>query len=211
MAQPNSTENINEREFQENENVTENLSENTESNTDNNSEQPMEAEILEVAEDTESQKKSEEMTEFKDKYLRLYAEFENFRRRTAKEKTDLIKTAGESLMLAILPILDDFERAQKSMEKPSENQSNEDFLKELNPIKEGVQLIYNKMFRLLEQKGLKPMESSIGKDFDINQHESIAQIPAPSEEMKGKVIDEIERGYYLHDKILRFAKVVIGS
>jgi molecular chaperone GrpE len=154
-----------------------------------------------------------EVAEFKDKYMRLYAEFDNFRRRTAKEKADLIKNAGENLMTVLLPVLDDFERAQKSMSSAEkmENADLEVTKRELSAIKEGIFLIYNKFFRLLEQKGLKPMESSIGKEFNVDEHESITQIPAPSEDMKGKVIDEVEKGYYLHEKVLRFAKVVIGS
>jgi molecular chaperone GrpE len=154
-----------------------------------------------------------EVAEFKDKYMRLYAEFDNFRRRTAKEKADLIKNAGENLMTALLPILDDFERAQKSMSSTEklENADLEVTKRELSAIKEGIFLIYNKFFRLLEQKGLKPMESSIGKEFNVDEHESITQIPAPSEDMKGKVLDEVEKGYYLHEKVVRFAKVVIGS
>jgi molecular chaperone GrpE len=149
-----------------------------------------------------------ELAEAKDKYLRLYAEFENFRRRTAKEKTDLIKNAGEDIIKALLPIIDDFERAQKSFDKANEANT---VSEEEKKLKEGVTLIHNKLVRTLEQKGLKVMESSVGKPFDVNEHESITNIPAPSDDMRGKVIDEIERGYYLNDKILRFAKVVVGS
>ena len=153
-----------------------------------------------------------ELAEAKDKYLRLYAEFENFRRRTAKEKIDLIKNAGEDIIKALLPIIDDFDRAQKAFEKSSDLTTlSEEAQKEIKALKEGVSLVHNKMLRTLEQKGLKAMESSIGKPFDVNEQESITDIPAPSEEMRGKVIDEIERGYYLNDKILRFAKVVVGS
>lgn len=154
-----------------------------------------------------------EVAEFKDKYTRLYAEFENFRRRTAKEKSDLIKTAGESVIVSLLPVLDDFERAIKSINKAENNENIDiDLLKQdLKAIQEGVNLIYAKFFRLLEQKGLKVMESSIGKAFNIDEQESITQIPAPNEDMVGKVVDEVEKGYYLHDKVIRFAKVVVGS
>lgn len=141
-----------------------------------------------------------ELAEAKDKYVRLYADFENFRRRSSKEKLDYMKSAGEDVIKAILPILDDFERAQKSIASLENN----------HPAKEGMQLIYNKLYKTLEQKGLRPMES-IGKPFDLELHESITQAPAPSEELKGKIIDEVEKGYFLHDKVIRFAKVIIGS
>jgi molecular chaperone GrpE len=169
----------------------------------------VEAEI--VAEDSQTDTAGE-LAEAKDKYLRLFAEFENFRRRTAKEKTDLIKNAGEDIIKAMLPIIDDFERAQKAFDKSSDLATlSEEAQKEILALKEGVTLIQNKLLRTLEQKGLKVMDSSIGKTFDVNEQESITNIPAPSDDMRGKVIDEVERGYYLNDKILRFAKVVVGS
>jgi molecular chaperone GrpE len=142
-----------------------------------------------------------ELQEAKDKYIRLYADFENLRRRSAKEKIEQIKLANEGLLKDLLPILDDFERALKAFEDTEDKDS----------VKEGVKLIQDKFGKTLLNKGLKPMESTIGKDFDVEEHESIAQVPAPSEDQKGKVIDEIERGYYLHDKVVRFAKVVVGS
>lgn len=149
-----------------------------------------------------------EVAEQKDKYLRLYSEFENYRRRTAKERASLIQTAGEDIMREILPILDDFARAEKSFPEEKEGE-------ELDPmivaIRDSVKLINHKLRRAMEQKGLKPMESTIGKPFDSELHEAITQTPAPDDEMKGKVVDEIERGYYLGDKILRFAKVVVGA
>lgn len=140
-----------------------------------------------------------EVAELKDKFLRLYSEFENYKRRTAKEKIDLTKTANEDVLSAILPVVDDFERGMKSMVEA----------KEVSALKEGISLIYHKLFKVLESKGLKPMES-IGQEFNSELHEAITQIPA-SEDMKGKVVDEVEKGYYLHDKVIRFAKVVIGS
>lgn len=154
-----------------------------------------------------------ELSESKDKYLRLYAEFENFRRRTTKEKTDLIKNANESLLKDFLGVIDDFERAQNALSKPEElaEKDEEAIRKELAALRGGVELVYQKTLKLLEQKGLKMMPSGIGKPFDIETQETISQIPAPNEEMKGKVVDEVEKGYYLHDKVLRFAKVVIGS
>lgn len=141
-----------------------------------------------------------ELAELKDKYLRLYADFENFRRRTAKEKIDLIASANAELMKSILPIVDDFERAMQSFETTTE----------IEPLKEGVGLISNKFFKTLESKGLKPMNSK-GEVFDAEIHESVTQFPAPSEDLKGKVIDEVEKGYYLNDKVIRYAKVVVGS
>ncbi|WP_128544179.1 nucleotide exchange factor GrpE [Larkinella soli] len=149
---------------------------------------------------SEFDKVSRELGELKDKYLRLYADFENFRRRTAKEKIDLISTANEGLLVALLPVLDDFERAMKSAETTTE----------VDALKEGVQLIYNKFNKVLEAKGLKPMESK-GQVFDADLHESITQFPAPTDDLKGKVIDEVEKGYFLNEKVIRFAKVIVGS
>ena len=143
---------------------------------------------------------AQELAELKDKYLRLYADFENFRRRTAKEKLELIANANEGLLVALLPAVDDFERAMQSLETTSD----------VAALKEGVSLIYNKLFRTLESKGLKPMTSK-GEVFNADLHESVTQFPAPSDDLKGKVIDEVEKGYYLNDKVIRFAKVIVGS
>ena len=141
-----------------------------------------------------------ELAEMKDKYLRLYSDFDNFRRRTAKEKTELFKTAGEEIVVALLPVLDDFERALKAQgETPAGD-----------PLREGIELVHKKLYRTLESKGLKPMEAQ-GQPFNMELHESITQIPAPSDDLKGKVVDVVEKGYYLHDKVIRFAKVVIGA
>ena len=141
-----------------------------------------------------------EIAELKDKYLRLYADFENFRRRTAKEKLDMICGAGAVMVKLILPIVDDFERAKVSFDSSTD----------VEALKEGVDLIYTNLYKTLESKGLKAMESK-GAGFDADIHESIAQFPAPSEDLKGKVIDEIEKGYYLNDKVIRYAKVVVGA
>jgi molecular chaperone GrpE len=141
-----------------------------------------------------------EVAELKDKYLRLYADFENFRRRTAKEKLEMISGASADVVKTILPIVDDFERAKVSMDSSTD----------VEALKEGVDLIYNKLFKTLESKGLKAMVSK-GEAFDAEIHESIAQFPAPSEDLKGKVIDEIEKGYYLNDKVIRYAKVIVGA
>ncbi|MGF7218902.1 molecular chaperone GrpE [Spirosoma lacussanchae] len=141
-----------------------------------------------------------EVAELKDKYLRLYADFENFRRRTAKEKLELIGQANEGLLQSLIPVVDDFERAMLSMEKTED----------VAALKEGVSLIYTKLFKTLEGKGLKPMVAK-GEPFNADLHESITQFPAPSDDLKGKVIDEVEKGYYLNDKVIRFAKVIVGS
>ena len=150
---------------------------------------------------SELEKKDEEISALNDKYLRLYSEFDNFRRRTQKEKLELYKTAGEDIFSSLLPVMDDFERAIKSME---EN-------KNLESLKEGVDLIYNKLNSVFKTNGLETMESSIGKKFDSEMHEAVTQIPAPSKKMKGKVVDEIEKGYILKDKVIRYAKVVVGQ
>jgi molecular chaperone GrpE len=141
----------------------------------------------------------DELAEMKDKYLRLYSDFENFRRRTAREKLELIQTANESTLKQMLPVMDDFERAEKSFQ----NSNSKDL--------EGLQLISNKFRKILEQNGVKPMELSSGSDFNPELHEAISQVPAPSEELKGKVVEVVEKGYLLNDKIIRHAKVVIGS
>ncbi len=150
----------------------------------------------------EIEKLNIEIAELKEKYLRIYSEFDNYRRRTAKEKLELISTANEDLMIELLPVIDDFERALKAME---ENHT------ECNSIKEGILLIFNKLKKVTEKKGLKLMESKPGDSFDTEIHEAISQIPAPDEKFKGKIVDTIERGYYLNDKVIRFAKVVIGA
>jgi len=142
-----------------------------------------------------------QVKEATDKYLRLYSEFDNFRKRTQKEKIELYKTAGEGVITAILPVLDDFERAQKAMEKSDD----------IKDVKDGVKLIHDKMVSILKQKGLEEVESSVGKPFDIEFHEAITQIPAPSKKEKGKVLDVVEKGYELNGKVIRFTKVVIGQ
>lgn len=153
-----------------------------------------------VADDSELEKLQAELQEQKDKYLRLMAEFDNFRRRTAKERIELIQTAGKDVIVSLLDVLDDCDRAEKQL------QSSDDIAVQ----KEGIQLVFNKLRSSLQSKGVKAMES-INADFDVEKHEAITEIPAPSEEMKGKVIDEVMKGYYLNDKIIRFAKVVVGK
>jgi molecular chaperone GrpE len=138
--------------------------------------------------------------DFKDKYIRLYSEFENYRKRTAKEKIDIITNASENLLKEILPVVDDFERAIVNNEKVSEAET----------IKEGFELIHNKLYKTLTNQGLKPMDA-IEKNFDPDIHEAITKIPAPKNKLKGKVIDVIEKGYTINDKVIRFAKVVVGE
>jgi molecular chaperone GrpE len=141
-----------------------------------------------------------QVAEAKDKYLRLYSEFENFRRRTSKEKLDMVKTASENLVSELIPVLDDFERALKALEK-EENTS----------AKEGMELIYNKFNKTLTAKGVKVMDLKAGDDFDADTQEAITQIPVEDEKMKGKIVDVVEKGYFLGDKVVRFAKVVLGA
>ena len=138
--------------------------------------------------------------DFKDKYIRLYSEFENYRKRTAKEKIDIITNASENLLKEILPVVDDFERAIVNNEKVSEAET----------IKEGFELIHNKLYKTLTNQGLKPMDA-IEKNFDPDIHEAITKIPAPKNKLKGKVIDVIEKGYTINDKVIRFSKVVVGE
>ncbi|MCZ2100888.1 MAG: nucleotide exchange factor GrpE [Chitinophagales bacterium] len=146
----------------------------------------------------EINKLKEELDEAKDKYLRLFAEFDNYKKRNTRERFELIKTAAQETMSALLPVLDDFERAKKSAEAGSESFS------------EGVQLVYNKLYTTLHNLGLKVMDTD-GVEFDLEFHDAITDIPAPTEDMKGKIIDTIERGYLLNDKIIRHAKVVVGK
>lgn len=141
-----------------------------------------------------------ELRESKDKYMRLAAEFDNFRKRTAKERIELFQTAGRDVITDLLDVLDDADRAQAEFEKSGDN----------GALKDGVKLVFNKLRNILQSKGLKPMEA-IGKDFDPDLFEAITEIPAPTADLKGKVVDEVTKGYYLNDKIIRHAKVVVGK
>jgi molecular chaperone GrpE len=153
-----------------------------------------------VVELTAEEKLEQENAALNDKYLRLFAEFDNYKRRTQKERVELLQTAGKDVIVSLLPILDDFDRANKAAENAVD----------VAAIKEGVQLVHNKLKNLLVQKGLKDIES-INTPFNTDLHEAITKVPAPTEELKGKVIDELEKGYTLNDKVIRFAKVVVGS
>jgi molecular chaperone GrpE len=142
----------------------------------------------------------EKYNELNDRYLRLYSEFDNYRKRTQRERADLLKTAGEDIYKTMLPLLDDVERALKSNETA----------KDIKAVNEGLTLIHAKFNQSLKQKGLEPIVS-IGQPFNVDLHEAITNVPAPSEDMKGKVVDEVEKGYTLHGKVIRFAKVVVGN
>jgi len=153
-----------------------------------------------VSEQSETEKLQAELQEQKDKYLRLMAEFDNFRRRTAKERLELIQTAGKDVIVSLLDVLDDCDRAEKQLA------ASDDIALQ----KEGIQLVFNKLRTTLQGKGVKVMES-IQTDFDVEKHEAITEIPAPTDKLKGKVLDEVVKGYYLNDKLIRFAKVVVGK
>ncbi len=141
-----------------------------------------------------------ERDELRDKYLRLYAEFDNYKKRTLKERIELMKTAAQDTVAALLPVLDDFDRAKKNAESEESTE----------PFSEGVALVYQKLYNVLKGRGLEPMESN-GEAFDPELHEAVTEIPASSEEQKGRIIDTIEKGYKLKDKIIRHAKVVVGK
>jgi molecular chaperone GrpE len=163
--------------------------------TDNVSEN-IEAVIEETVEISETEKLQGEIAELKDKYLRLYSDFDNFRKRTAKEKLEMIHTASEKVIVDIIPVIDDIERATANAQE--------------GEITEGIQLIFNKLINTLATKGLKPMDAK-GTVFNPDVHEAITQFPAPTEDDKGKVFDVVEKGYYLNEKVIRFAKVVVAN
>lgn len=151
-------------------------------------------------EDNLVEKIQAELEEQKDKYIRLFAEFDNYKRRSAKERIELIQTAGKEVITSLLDVLDDSERAEKQLQTSND----------LEQIKKGIELVFGKLRSTLQAKGLKAMES-INTDFDVEKHEAITEIPAPTEKLKDKVVDEVQKGYYLNDKIIRFAKVVVGK
>lgn len=169
-------------------------------NQEQSTDQPVEETAEETVEMSELEKLQAEVAEAKDKYLRLYSEFENFRRRTSKEKLELIGSANQGLMADLIPVIDDFERAAKALETNAE----------IEAAKEGMDLIYNKFKKTLEGKGLKKMEIEKGADFNDDFHEAITQIPA-GDELAGKIVDVVENGYFLNEKVVRFAKVVTGA
>lgn len=166
----------------------------------NNKENSLDIDTEMENETSDKEKLTTELNEQKDKYLRLMAEFENYKRRTSKERIELIQTAGKDIIVSMLEVLDDVDRAEKQINTTED----------ITTQKEGLQLIFNKLRNNLFSKGLKPMES-INSEFDVEKHEAITEIPAPSEELKGKVLDEVQKGYYLNEKIIRFAKVVVAN
>jgi molecular chaperone GrpE len=167
------------------------MDENTNTRESENSE-----ELLEKKE----QLLEEELNELRDKYVRLSAEFDNYRKRTLKEKMELTKSAGESILLNIIPVVDDFERGMETMDKASD----------IDAVKEGIHLIHNKFKDFLKQSGVKEIEAR-DKEFNTDEHDAVTKIPAPGEEQKGKVVDVIEKGYKLNDRVIRFSKVVVGE
>lgn len=152
------------------------------------------------AQEEELEKYKKELADQKDKYVRLFAEFDNFRKRSAREALELRQTAGKEVIISLLDVLDDCERAEKQLQAATN----------IDQVKEGIQLVFSKLRNTLQAKGLKAMVS-INTEFDVEKHEAITEIPAPNPALKGKVIDEVQKGYYLNDKIIRFAKVVVGK
>lgn len=159
-----------------------------------------EAELQEEEEAKKEPTAEEKLAELQDRYLRLSAEYDNFRKRTLKEKIDLQKSANENLLSAILPVVDDFDRAMQSVDEATD----------IKAVKEGFKLISGKFHGFLNQQGVKAIDA-VNKEFDTDLHEAITKIPAPSKKLKGKVVDVIQKGYFLNDKVLRFSKVVIGE
>lgn len=148
---------------------------------------------------TELEIVKEQLAKEKDQYLRLFAEFDNFKKRTSRERIDFFKTANKEVVTALLPVLDDFQRAMVQIEKSDDN-----------GLQQGVELIFNKLNEILRTKGLKEIEVKAGDDFNTDLHEAITQIPAPTEDLKGKIVDVVETGYLLNDVVIRYAKVVVG-
>lgn len=184
--------------MQEDQNVND-VREAADNNADIHSENEQETNNVD-SQDSEVERLQQEVTELKDKYLRLVADFDNFRKRTARERLELMQTAGKEIISDLLPVLDDSERAEKQL----------DTAQDVSALKEGLKLVFGKVRSILQSKGLKPMDS-IGTDFNPEFHEAITEVPAPTKELKGRVIDEVQKGYYLNDKIIRFAKVVVGK
>ena len=184
------------------ETVNEEAAQNTEAQAEENTQEETPAQELSVEEQLANMlgEAQQMVNEERDKYLRLSAEFDNYRKRTMKEKAELIKNGAEKTLTAILPVLDDFERALKNMEASEETKA----------MKEGVELIFNKFQKILGQEGLQKIETE-GKDFDVDFHEAIALIPAPSEDLKGKILDCVQTGYTLNDKVIRHAKVAVAQ
>ncbi|SFD11352.1 molecular chaperone GrpE [Chitinophaga sp. CF118] len=153
-----------------------------------------------LTDESAQDKKQQELDEMRDKYLRLIAEFDNYKKRTAKERIELMQTANKEVIVSLLDVLDDSERAAKQLETTTD----------INAVKDGVMLVFNKLKSTLQAKGLKPMES-LHTEFNPDLHEAITEIPAPTPDLQGKVVDDMQKGYYLNDKLIRYAKVIVGK
>lgn len=167
---------------------------------ENNMVDEIQDELPEIIPDKEIEKLHAELQEQKDKYVRLFAEFDNYKRRSSKERIELIQTAGKEVIVSLLDVLDDCDRAEKQLQGS----------KDIEQVKEGVLLVFNKFRKAMQSQGLKVMES-LNHEFDVEKHEAITEIPVDDKNLKGKVVDEIQKGYYLNDKLIRFAKVVVGK
>lgn len=182
------------------ENETSDLIEQQEESTQHKKESKKDKSHKKTKTEEELEKAELDLLELKDRHIRLQAEFDNYRKRTLKERMELLKTANESLLVSILPVIDDFDRAIQTLDK-DEDESH---------IKSGVKLIYNKFQEFLKQNGVKEIEAK-EQEFDTDLHEAITKIPAPTDELKGKIVDVLQKGYYLNDKVIRFSKVIIGE
>ena len=200
LARPRNFNDMLKKRKKENSETPENIVEITNENNPADEQETAQQEESAEAQPSPEDKYKEELSQANDKYLRLDAEFDNFRRRTIKEREEARKTEGKELIVALLPVLDDFECALRATEKATE----------VAPVREGVILIQNKLKNILTQKGLKEMQS-IGTEFNADLHEAITSIPAPTDDMKGKVVDEMEKGYELNERVVRFAKVIVGA
>lgn len=181
-------------------NTEKNINETFDSSEELQKEEVMSEQTLEQGVEHLQKNAEEELAKEKDKFLRLFAEFENYKKRTSKERVELFKTAGQDILSSMLPVVDDFDRALAEISKSGD----ENLLK-------GVELIYNKLINTLKSKGLEKVEVAVGDAFDSEIHEAITQIPAPSDDLKGKIIDVVEKGYKLADKVIRYPKVVVGQ
>ena len=168
-------------------------------NKEQGTEKMTDSEITQTAE-VQEEECQKQINELQDRYIRLMAEFDNFRKRSLKERMELLKSAGEDVLINILPVIDDFERGLDAIEKSSD----------IEAVKKGIELIYNKFKDFLAQRGVKEIDAR-NQDFNVDVHEAITKIPAPEEDLKGKVVDIVQKGYYLNDKVIRYAKVVIGE
>ena len=190
MSKKNKAEGVDEKTSEEQMNNDENQVEVPETNEDENS----------IGELSVEEQLKEDVAKEKDKFLRLFAEFENYKKRTSKERMDLFKTAGQEVIVSLLPVMDDFDRAMKEISKSDDKE-----------MFKGVELIQNKFKETLKSKGLQEVEAKQGDVFDAEIHDAITQIPAPSKKLKGKIIDVVEKGFKLGDKVIRHPKVVVGN